>query len=152
MATIEVGTNSYGTEAGLQTYADDRGITISESDLSILLTKAMDNLESRSYKGDKYDREQALAQPRTWYDYTNGDEAGVVPDAFVDAQYMNALLIDSGEVLNAPIKRAVKKEKVDVLETEYQDNASSQTIYQSVDSLISKYLISSGSSFRVSNG
>jgi len=152
MATIVVGTNSYGTEAGLATYAADRGVTISGT-ASELLIQAMDDLELRSYKGYKWNREQALSQPRTWYDYDNGDEPGEVPDAFIEAQYINALLIDAGNTLNAPIERAVKREKVDVIEVEYQETAAPQTIFPKVNLLLAKYLrSSSGMSFEVRNG
>ena len=64
MATIIVGTNSYVTEAELQTYADDRGIVIQGADLSVLLINAMDYIETRSYSGQKFDADQSLEFPR----------------------------------------------------------------------------------------
>jgi hypothetical protein len=123
---IVVGTNSYVTEAELQAYADERGITIAGT-LSQLLIKAMDWMEIQKYKGQKYSESQALEFPRnfTRYDVDSGD----VPPDVKEAQYVAALYVDGGNELNPAVGRATKKEKVDVVEVEYMDNASSTTTY-----------------------
>jgi hypothetical protein len=51
MATITVGINSYVTELELVTYAADRAIIIAATDKTVLLIKAMDYLETRSFSG-----------------------------------------------------------------------------------------------------
>lgn len=144
MATIVVGTNSYVTEAQLDTYAADRGITIEAADKSILLINAMDYIETRPYAGTKTDPEQALEFPR--YPDT------VVPDDIENAQMVAALLIDSGVDLFATVERAVKREKVDVLETEFMDNAAETPYYPQLENLLSKYYSSGAGGFEVIRG
>lgn len=136
MATIVVGTNSYVTEAELQTYADDGGDTIATADLSTLLIKAMRYLGQQSWKGEKTDPAQALAFPR--------DPDTTVPDAIKQAQIVLALQYDAGNDPLANVGRAVKRKKIDVIETEYMDNASSTVRYTQVDNLLRPYLDSSG--------
>lgn len=144
MATIVVGTNSYVTEAQLDTYAADRGIIIEAADKSILLINAMDYIETRPYAGTKTDSEQALEFPR--YPDT------VVPDDIENAQMVAALLIDSGVDLFATVERAVKREKVDVLETEFMDNAAETPYYPQLENLLSKYYSSGAGGFEVIRG
>ena len=147
MATIIVGTNSYVTEAELQTYADDRDIVIQSANLPSLLINAMDYIETRSYSGQKFDESQALEFPR-YYTSTAPDTAPDVPDDIKNAEITAALLIDSGVDLFATIGRAVKKEKVDVLEVEYMDNAADKPLYQKLNAYLSDYLASSNNGFQ----
>jgi len=149
MATIIVGENSYVTEAELQTYADDRGIVIQGDDLSVLLRNAMDYIETRSYSGQKFDPDQPLEFPR-YYTTTAPDTAPDVPDDIKNAEITAALLIDSGVDLFATIGRAVKREKVDVLEVEYMDNAADKPLYQKLNAYLSGYLASSNNGFQFS--
>lgn len=149
MATIIVGTNSYVTEAELQTYADDRGIVIQGADLSVLLINAMDYIETRSYSGQKFDADQSLEFPR-YYTATAPDTAPDVPENIKNAEITAALLIDSGVDLFATIGRAVKREKVDVLEVEYMDNAADKPLYQKLNAYLSGYLASSNNGFQFS--
>ena len=143
MATITVGTNSYVTEAELATYAADRAITIEAADTSVLLIKAMDYIENRRFSGFKTTSEQALQFPR------NGSET--VPEAIKNAQMVAALLIDEGFDLTLVIEPQVKREKIDAIEVEYQDNAASQNRYTLLDSLLAPYLAYGGiGSFGVS--
>lgn len=146
MAVITVGTNSYVTEAELTTYATDRGIIISASDKTILLIKAMDYLNTRSWIGTKYDPTQTLDWPRQYtscYQYQYGtyycEDQSVVPNDIKNAQIVAALLIDGGEVLQPTIGRLTKREKVDVLEVEYM-NGSTTSFHSSLNDLISPYL------------
>jgi len=146
---VVVGTNSYGDEAGLLAYATARGTTIT-GDQTELLIKTMDWLEIQVYNGRKYEEFQALEFPRSPTLY--GEVAGVVPDDVVTAQYVGALLIDSGETLNPVIGRETKMEKVDVIEVEYMDGAASKTLYPQLTGLLRPFLGSSGSSFTVKRG
>ncbi len=139
MAKITVGENSYGTVQGLDTYATDRGITIS-GDKSILLIKAMDYLETRKYKGTKYLFSQSLQFPRSYYETSFGDSAGVVPSDIIKAQYVIAVLIDAGNDMLPVIDRETKKEKVDVLEVEYMDSAAAASVYPEVTALLGRFL------------
>ena len=147
MATITVGVNSYVTEAELQTYADDRGKTITATDLSVLLIQAMDYLNVQSWKGVKTDENQALDFPR-------GPDTEV-PQAIKNAQMVLALEYDAGNDIQANIGRAVKRKKIDVIETEYMDNASATINYQKVTALLRPYLANSysgGTTFEVKLG
>lgn len=148
MATIVVGTNSYVTEAELQTYCDDRGITLTATDLSIPLINAMDYLNVQDWSGYKTDEEQELDFPRN-------DETEV-PNDIKLAQLVVAVEWDKGNDLQENIERAIKREKIDVIETEYMDNASSGTNYPKVTALIRKYLNSAyaggGNTFEIRTG
>lgn len=139
--TVTVGTDSYGDEVGLQAYADKRGITIA-GDLTTLLIKSMDYIEVQRYRGIKIEEFQLLEFPR--YPTFYGDKNGYVPTDIIAAQYVGAILVDSGATLSPTIERAVKSEKVDVIKVEYMDNASTAPVYTELDSLLSKYLDNSG--------
>lgn len=136
MATIIVGTNSYVTEAELQDYADDRGKTITATDLSTILTEAMDYLRQQRWKGVKTDEAQALAFPR--------DPDTVVPDDIKQAQMVLAMQYDAGNDPLANVGRAVKRKKIDVIETEYMDNAANTVTFTQVNNLLKPYLATSG--------
>ena len=146
---IVVGTNSYVTEAELTSYATARGVTIS-GNTEQLLIKAMDYIEAQIYIGEKYDTDanQPLEFPRVPSDQ---DTITDVPPKIEKAQMVAALLIDSGEELFETVARAVKKEKIDVLEVEYMDGASETKRYRELDALLGPYLASSGSNFKVNH-
>lgn len=140
---LVVGTNTYVTVAELTAYASARAITI-VNDEEILLIKAMDYIEIQSYWGTKTDEDQDLEFPR------NGDT--VVPEKIKTAQIVTALLIDSGEDMFPTSEQAVKREKVDIIEIEYQDFTNSLKNYPQLNKLLTPFLSSSGGSFVVSRG
>ena len=140
---IVVGVNSYVTELELTTYAADRDINIS-GNTETLLIKAMDYIEIQSYWGSKTDEDQDLEFPR------NGDT--VVPEKIKTAQIVTALLIDSGEDMFPTSEQAIKREKIDIIEIEYQDFTSSLKNYPQLNKLLTPFLSSSGGSFVVSRG
>ena len=120
---LVVGTNSYVDEAYITTYATDRGITLT-GDASVLGVQAMDYLEAQNFKGSKTDSAQPLQWPRTGV-YIDGVlvDSAVVPSEVEVAQAVIAVSISQGYNPNATYGPAVKREKVDVIEIEYQDNA-----------------------------
>lgn len=137
---IEVGVNSYVTEAELTAYATDRGVTIT-SDTAVLLTKAMDFIETRQFIGTKASMTQPLQWPRIiceqWgCEYDNA----TVPQGIKNAQMIAALLIDSGEDLQAVQGQSVKREKVDVLEIEYQDNTSGRKQFTALNDALRPFV------------
>lgn len=149
MAVI-IGTNSYGDEAGLQDYADARGVTIS-GDKTQLLIKAMDWVEIQCYRFRKYEDDQALQFPRdqTFYDV----DIGAVPPEVITTQYVAALLIDSGENLNPVIERAVKEEEVfQAVRVEYQDNSAEKSQYPQLTLLLKRWMSGGSGSFEVIRG
>ena len=140
---LVVGTNTYVTVAELTAYALARAITI-VNDEETLLIKAMDYIEIQSYWGTKTDEDQDLEFPR------NGDT--VVPEKIKTAQIITALLIDSGEDMFPISEQAVKREKVDIIEIEYQNFTNSIKNYPQLNKLLTPFLSSSGGSFVVSRG
>jgi len=161
MATIVVedgtgktNSNSYVTEAEVTTYATDRGLTLTASE-DVLIIKAMDYLETLGYIGDRQTEEQALQWPREGVYIDNFYiEPTTIPQELKNAQMSLCMSIDAGVDPMATIDRATKKEKVDVLEIEYMDNAASRAIVTSVNRILAKLLQdgSSGTSFNVSRG
>ena len=73
-----------------------------------------------------------------------------MPDDIKNAEITAALLIDSGVDLFATIGRAVKREKVDVIEVEYMDNAADKPLYQKLNAYLSGYIASSNNGFQFS--
>ncbi len=162
MATIVVETgqglansNSYVSEAEVATYATDRGITLTASE-DVLIIKAMDYLETLNYIGDKQTEAQALQWPRdNVYIDDFYIEPTTIPQELKNAQMSLCMSIDDGTDPMATIGRATKKEKVDVLEVEYMDNAASKAIVTSVNRMLSKLLKGGGvgsTQFNVSRG
>lgn len=139
---LVVGTDTYITESELTAYATARGITILASDKDIIRLKAMDYIEVQSYWGSKTDEDQDLEFPR------NGDTE--VPEKIKTAQIIAALLVDSGEDLFPTSEQAVKREKIDLIEIEYQDYTNSLKSYPQLNKLLAPFLSSSGGSFMVS--
>ncbi len=122
------GANSYVTELELTSYADARGVTLS-GDPASLLIRAADYSETLSFQGRKASQDQPLQWPRTGVTidgYTVPSDE--IPAALISAQIVTALAIDQGRDPLAPIGPGVKREKVDVLEVEYQDGASSRAL------------------------
>lgn len=121
--SIVSGANSYVSVAGLQAYANARGIIIA-TDESALLLKAMDYLESFDgrFKGSRVSRDQPLSWPREganiegWV-WTKTE----VPRQVINAQISLCIEIAEGEdPLNPSIAPLpVVKEKVDTLEVGY---------------------------------
>jgi len=117
---VTVGTDSYVTEDELTTYAGARGISIT-GDKSILLIRAMDYLETRLYISAKSVYGQVLQFPRiAILDYSDS----TVPTEIKNAQMIGAILIGEGYDLQETIEQSIKREKVDVLEVEYQDGST----------------------------
>lgn len=116
----------YGNTTDLIAYAAARGVTLS-ADPAVLLIQSNDYIESLEYKGTR--ATDAAKWPRSGV-YVDGvllDDA-TVPQLILDATYAQAIAIDQGVGAQANITPAVKREKVDVLEIEYQDGASSSAI------------------------
>lgn len=153
--TIVTGANSYATEAELTAYAVARTAAISSSPAA-LLVKAMDFIESLSFIGDKKTKDQPLQWPRENV-YIDGFEceSTEIPQELKAAQLAVAMSINAGIDPLGAITRAVKREKVDVIEVEYMDNAAASDISRSISTAIQK-LIRGGSyggvNFRVIRG
>ena len=144
--TVTIG---YTTDDALIAFALARGVTISAPNAAIYLTKAMDYMESKQYKGYKTDDDQVLDWPRQYVYVDNVLLASdTVPTGIVKAQHVIALSVANGYDPLATIERAVKREKVDVLEVEYQPNASSSPILRSINAALCDYVQSATSVMR----
>lgn len=163
---IVPGANSYVSVDFADAYHSDRG-NESWSDLTTeekqsALIKATDYLE-QVYEGrwvgyqEKYT--QPLSWPRGYYDarsyfpiidQLNIDPSiyGVIPERLKQAACILALESVSGD-LNPLQDREVKKEKVDVIEVEYMDNARSRPSRPAIDGLLRKLVSGSALNSRV---
>lgn len=144
--SIVTGANSYVSEAELVTYAADRGITLT-GDTDELIIQSMDYIEGLEYIGVKSTQDQPLQWPRynavvDGYLIAND----TIPNELKEGQMMTCISIDEGNDPLAVVTRATKKEKVDVLEVEYMDNASSSTVVKTINSKLRKLLASGGNS------
>ena len=143
--------NSYVSEAELTTYATDRGITLIGV-ASQLLLLSMDTIETRKYQGSKTSNDQPLSWPRSGV-VVNGSsiDSDEIPSDLKTAQIVTALSVDAGVNPMGQIDPAVKREKVDVIEVEYQDNAASRTIDPKINAYLAPFLAFGGgmSNFQV---
>lgn len=137
---------SYATDAELTTYATARGITITGT-ASELLTKANDVIESyaNQFQGNRTTVDQSTAWPRVGV-YVDGYllPSDTVPQGIKNAEMQIAIEIDGGNDPLGNVGRAVKRQKVDVIETEYSDRASDRTRLTKVTALLTPYLIGIG--------
>lgn len=150
--TAKSDAQTYVTAAELTAYALARAVTITAADdtaKEALLVKAMDYLESKNFKGDKYTEAQALQWPRINVHvdgyYIDADE---IPTLLTDAQCEIALSIDGGTNPLANLDRETKREKVDVIEVEYATGASNRTYLTAAETKLNKLVKSSYRTFR----
>lgn len=134
----------YSTDAELTAYATARGVLLTGTPATLLLL-ANDYIESLSYKGTRTDSTQLTAWPRSsvmvdgiYIDYTT------VPQGIKNAEMQAAIEIDAGYDPLANIDRAVKREKVDVIEVEYKDNADDSIRLKKISALLRPYLSGGG--------
>lgn len=141
---------SYATVAEQRVYATARGVELPAEDekVEVLLTQAMDYLEAQRarYQGTKtHPGVQALQWPRTgviidcYYQLPDN----VIPVELKNAQMQLGIEVFSGlSLLPSSDGRVVKREKVDVIETEYmtgQDLGASGSLgpsFPAVDALL----------------
>jgi len=152
--SIVTGANSYVSEADLTTYATARGITLT-TDAEQLLIRAMDYIESLSYKGDKFTRDQPLQWPRDGV-VVDGYvvDADEIPNELKNGLMETAIAIDNGQDPLADIARETKSETVGPISVTYSDRAASTTIVRKISSSLRKLLSGgiSGTQFNVGRG
>jgi len=152
--TVVTGANSYVTEAELTAYATARNVTLTGA-TDELIVQAMDYIEGLSYIGVKSTSAQPLQFPR-YNVVVDGYliETATILQILKDGQMEAAIAVDAGNDPLANVTRQTKKEKVDVLEVEYMDNAVSNTIVKKISTKLRKLLVNSngGISFPVTRG
>lgn len=137
------GANSYVSVLELQTYASERGITLT-GDEEELLIKAMDYIESLNFIGRKRTQDQDLQWPRD-YVYIDGycfpsDE---IPKELKKAQISVAVAIDEGNGPLTVLERTTKRESVGPISVEYSDSANATSVDRNINVNLKK-LISGG--------
>lgn len=104
---LVVGTNTYATLADIQTWLDDRGYSVTATDAAVL--RAMDYIETMPWADEREDEDSDL-----WWD----DDP---PDAVISALCQATRLeVDTPYVLQSDSQQRVKRQKVDVIEIEYE--------------------------------
>jgi hypothetical protein len=123
--SIVTGANSYGTEAGLTTYASARGITIPTADREQYLIQAMDIIEYVDFGGIKYTKAQPLQFPREGL-VIDGYEIDVdeIPNDLIESQYEAAIAVYQGNSPLAVRERLVKRVQVGSISKEYADGGT----------------------------
>jgi len=143
--------NSYASVSASDSYVTDRGVTgwlsLSVPAKEQALIKATDYLEATyrdAWKGGRIAAAQSLSWPRS----------GVVADGFLLAANAvplpvvyscieMALRAAGGETLIADQGQRVKREKIDVIEIEYQDFSDPTARYPFINRMLSPYVLSS---------
>jgi hypothetical protein len=149
--TLTVGTNSYVSVSDANTYWLDRNNSVWSSLTTAKKEAAL--IEATQYLDANYsfigtqDILRTLAWPRFDVYITKGNLAGVsydattIPPLIKQAVYELALEASSERLL--PVKDRggqIKKEKIDVIEIEYYDNAPGSKTYSFVTKLLSPLL------------
>lgn len=146
--------NSYASVSAADSYVADRGITGWTSLTQIVkeqsLVKATDYLEATyrgAWKGNRVSETQSLSWPR-YNVIVDGFNfpANVVPTLVINACIEMALRASLGETLLADQGQRVKREKIDVIEVEYQDYSDPTQRYPLVNRMVMPYLISASES------
>ncbi len=122
--TIVTDANTYISTTDAIAYAAARGITISISDVDVLMTQAMDFLESRVYSGDLTEDDQPLQQPRENV-YVNGilQTSSQIVSRMSKSECEIMMAISQGYDPMAPVTRTVKEESFAVFKKVYMDNS-----------------------------
>jgi hypothetical protein len=145
--TAKANAESLITVADADTYFTGRGITnwatLSTTEKEQALRRATDFMEQaygQKWKGERTTHTQALSWPRYEVCANGFDvDSDVVPVAVQRACAEMALRAAAGE-LAPDVGRLAKREKVDVIETEYESGALPYVRYRTVDNLLGPYL------------
>lgn len=148
--TIVANANSYATRAEIIAYAALRGVSIADEDASdVFAIKAMDYIESQSFKGNPTDASaQLLAFPREFV--TIGLvvlESDEIPVGLKNAQCEAAALVSQGIELNvnrSADDQAIKRDKTGPLETEFFAPPAYSATTPRLDALLAPLLVGSG--------
>lgn len=108
-------------------------------------TKYLDGVYK--WQGEIYAAAQALDWPRNYIYNDRGLMETGIPTALEQATAEMMFLIITGVTITVDVDREsqVKREKIDVIETEYEAGASQQPSFPIVNRLLSNFVISSGS-------
>jgi hypothetical protein len=145
---IVAGANTFVSQAAVETYAANRGLTFAGTDdeKAAAIIKAADYLRNElrfKYRGSLKQYDQPLPFPRVGLTIKNGPSVPdtVVPQAIKDAQAELAVRARSTEI-QPDLERggAIKSESVDVISVTYMDGASMETVIAVVMGYLAPYL------------
>ena len=144
--SIVTGANTYVTLAEVKTYADARGLTYpDDTQLEKNIILSTDYLQSLCYQGMQV---EPTVQPLKWpredvWIYGVELPSDSIPNDLKNAQIEAALAQGSQSLLNdgSDTGENIKKEKTDMIETEYFDGGKS-SVFKSerVNSYLQKFL------------
>jgi|LakMenEpi03Aug12_release.lakeMendotaPanAssembly.Ray.scaffolds.fasta_scaffold06132_39 hypothetical protein len=146
--------NSYASVSAADSYVADRGIAgwtaLSSTIKQQSLVNATDYLEATyrgAWKGNRVSETQSLSWPR-YNVIVDGFNfpANVVPTQVINACIEMAIRASLGETLLADQGQRVRREKIDVIEVEYQDYSDPTQRYPLVNRMVMPYLISASES------
>ncbi len=144
--------NSYVSEADLITYAAARGVTILPANTEEFLIRAMDYIESRSFKGLKLRQDQELQWPRTDVvidSFLNRSDN--IPDELINGLNETTLAINNGEDPLADIPRVQQSVTVGAISVDFKEGSTAITTVRKINAALRKVLRSFGGiSFEVS--
>ena len=150
------GAESYVSAADATTYHTNRGNTAwtgTDAVKEAALRKAAAYLDGHYRNRWKGCRVQTLIQPLEWPRESVVVQGGYtfpsnsIPQRLKDAQCELALRALSGDLATDAASN-VKREKIDVIETEYFAGTTNQVVYTAVEQLISDYLKNSNDLIR----
>jgi hypothetical protein len=119
---LVVGENTYASLSDIQDWLDDRGYSVTVTEAAVL--RAMDYIESLPWADEREDEDSDL-----WW----GDDP---PDAVVNALCQATRLeVDTPYTLMTDSEQRVKREKVDVIEVEYESGGM-----KTMHPIITRYL------------
>jgi hypothetical protein len=142
--------NSYASVSAADGYVADRGIegwaTLSNTAKEQALIKATDYLEATyrdAFKGYRIAAAQTLSWPRSNV-IVDGFllDANIVPTPVINSCIEMALRAAGGETLIADQGQRVKREKIDVIEIEYQDYSDPAARYPFINRMLLPYVTS----------
>lgn len=146
--------NSYASVSAADSYVADRGIVgwtaLSSTIKQQSLVNATDYLEATyrsAWKGNRVSETQSLSWPR-YNVIVDGFNfaSNVVPLQVINACIEMAIRASVGETLLADQGQRVKREKIDVIEIEYQNYSDPTQRYPLVNRMVMPYLISASES------
>ena len=147
---------TYISVSDANTYHAARGATawaaLSESDKEAALRRATDYM-GQAYRprwaGQRATSTQALDWPRTGVVVDGYEVASTVVPSAVSRACAELALRASAEELSPDLERGIKRERVDVIETEYDTASPQAKRFRAVDQLLSAYLSGGGAFLRV---
>lgn len=141
--SVVAGANSYASLADAATFHTDRANTAwtgADAVKQSALIRATDYIEQKyanRWKGSPTDVDQSLSWPR--YAVADNVDSDEIPERLKQAVCILALEALSAD-LNPVLGRAVKREKVDVIEVEYMDSALPEKSRPAIDGLLAPLL------------